>query len=202
MAAFAGTASAQKNCETACPDKEGCKKEQCDKKCSDKDCKKEDCKKIECKGKEGKRCDKRECKKACPFEGLNLTEEQQVKIQDLDKAMKASKEEMKAQAKENKGENKVNPREAMKELRTKYLADLKNILTADQYTQFLQNFYVNQMPSRPNKLKADFNKMEKRVDKIAKDGKADFNKVEKRVVRDTKKIDKKVEKEAKKAEKK
>lgn len=195
MAAFAGNASAQSNDQTACSSKEGCKTEQCDKK---------DCKKPDCKSKsDRKKCDQsRECTKACPFEGLNLSEEQKVKIQDLDKAMKTSREEMRTRLKEKNDSEKINPRENEKSLRAKYLDDLQKILSGDQYMQFLQNFYVNQMLQHPNRMKAGINKMERRIDKAAKSGKADIQKSEKRIVKDTKKIEKKVEKEATKVEKK
>ncbi len=205
MAAFAGNAASQCPNEASCPDKDNCKKELCDKKdckgkdCSKEACKKSDCKQADCKGKPARKLDRtKNCDNACQFEGLNLTEEQKVKIQDLDNAMKASRAEMRADLKENKDKAKFNFRENEKNLRTKYLDDLQKILSGEQYVQFLQNFYVNQLPGRHPSMKDGFQKFERRADRMVNTGKLDIEKSEKAVVKEAKKI----EKDAKKVEKK
>ncbi|MDE5789619.1 MAG: hypothetical protein K2H96_00110 [Muribaculaceae bacterium] len=202
MAGFAASASSQCPNEANCPDKDNCKKVQCDKNnCKPDDCKKADCKLPACKGKPGKKFDRNgNCEKACQFEGLNLTEEQKVKLQDLDNAMKVSRNEMRAEARENKGKGRLNFRENEKNLRTKYLDDLQKILSGDQYMQFLQNFYINQMPSPT--MKNGIQRMDGRLVRAAQEGKFEVEKGEKAVVKEAKKIDKKIEKDVKKAEKK
>ncbi len=83
--------------------------------------------------------------KANPFEGLNLTTEQQGKIEALNNARKTSRKEIKEKAREAR-ENRdttFNPRKATQELRSKYVKDLGEILTTDQMTVFLTNYYVN-----------------------------------------------------------
>lgn len=202
MAGFATSASAQCPNEGTCPDKTNCKKEQCDKQDCKDECKPTECNLPDCKGKPGKKFDRKgNCEKSCQFEGLNLTEEQKVKIQDLDKAMKASREEMKQQLKENKGKDRFNLRDNERNLRTKYLDDLQKILSGDQYMQFLQNFYVNQMPARNPSIKQGMQRFDRKFDRAVKEGKADVVKGEKSVVKEAKKIDKKIEKDVKKAEK-
>lgn len=158
MMAFAGTANAQSQKDN-CPDKTKCAKEKCE---AGKDCEKG----LECKlpSRDGrKQCMKGEC----PFEGLNLSEEQQVKVKDLDKALKASRKEM-AEAAKTSG-TRVTPEERRKNdvaLRTKYLSDLKNILSPEQYTEFLQNFYVNQSQNPASMISRD--RMGKKLEKIQK----------------------------------
>ncbi|MDE6027300.1 MAG: Spy/CpxP family protein refolding chaperone [Muribaculaceae bacterium] len=216
MAAFAGSANAQCPNEANCPDPENCKKEQCDK----KDCKVPDCKKNECAdcSQDKQDCRRRdykgprpghhdmaaaEARQAALFEGLNLTSEQQQKITDLDKALKASRQELKDKAKEDKN---ARSRSAMMEnekaLRVKYLADLNNILSAEQYTQFLQNFYVNQAPVNPNMLKAGAQRFERRLDVEKKMGEQKFDQDKAELRKDAKNFEKKVEKDVKKGEKK
>ena len=77
---------------------------------------------------------------------LNLTDEQAAKIQELqtrlfqdmkqgDKAGKAGREEMKAKKEANSKEMKAN-REEMKAKKEAYEAQLKTILTPEQYQQY------------------------------------------------------------------
>lgn len=68
------------------------------------------------------------------FEGIDLTPEQKAKLDALTPA-KPSKE---AQA-QAKAEAKAKKMEAKKQAREKYLAEVKAILTPEQYTKFLEN---------------------------------------------------------------
>lgn len=85
-----------------------------------------------------------------PFEGLNLTADQQTKLDALraerraefEKA-KADKQKAKADKKAEKQKAKKDVRAKMKAEREKMLAKIKGILTADQYIKFLENYYVN-----------------------------------------------------------
>lgn len=133
IASFSFSASAQQKTQS----NENCKsKTECvakDKKC--------------CKGdKNGKDSKKfRAQKKADLFEGITLTSEQQGRLEALNNASKVSREEIKAKAKtaREQKDTTYNPRNARKELRSKYINDLGEILTSDQMVVYLKNFYVN-----------------------------------------------------------
>ena len=98
-------------------------------------------------GKKELKADKRGGKRGAeapnPFEGLNLTADQQTKLDALKKecqeARKAKAEARKSQAQQRKDANK----EAAKTARTEELAKIKAILTPEQYVQFLENNFVN-----------------------------------------------------------
>ena len=108
-----------------------------------------------------KRADGRKMEKRNPFEGLNLTADQQTKIQQLNEKRKADHEKMKAERKEKMKaakENGNNPKEnaqrpSREEMAAKrqadqkaYLTEIQSILTPDQYVVFLENFYTNSAP--------------------------------------------------------
>lgn len=145
IALFTVSASAQ---QTSSPLKQprGPQTEKCDK----ADCKKgdkKDCKKADCK-----KGDKKDgqCKQGfCPFEGLNLTEAQQAKV----KAIPTPKAVMKAAKKTDAAKN-VDRKAYAKTVRQDYLKEVKSVLTADQYTQFLENMYVNQPAKQMKQGKA------------------------------------------------
>lgn len=102
-----------------------------------------------------------------PFDGLNLTEQQQTAINNLQNerrqacaaAAKAKKEQkadkQKAKADKQKGDKqKEDPKqkaEQRKASRQEYLAKVKSILTPEQYTKYLENVYVNAAPAHGNK---------------------------------------------------
>ncbi|MCM1518615.1 MAG: hypothetical protein NC117_08240 [Pseudoflavonifractor sp.] len=116
----------------------------------DKDAK---CTKTECPGKPGKDCDKKTCdKKPCnnPFEGLNLTTEQQGKLDQLRQQCAADR---KAKAEERRTEARERRAERDSSFRAQRLANLKqiqSILTPDQYVTFLENIVVSgQNPMGP-----------------------------------------------------
>ena len=98
----------------------------------------QDCKKA-CDKKEKKECVqcKKECKKgANVFANLNLTDDQKAKL-------KALRENCKKQRCDSM-KSKFEARKKQKcEGRAKYLGELKSILTAEQYVQFLENSYIN-----------------------------------------------------------
>ena len=108
--------------------------------------------------KEGKSMKERKADKQAfnPFEGIQLTTEQQQKLQSLKQSMAIAKPEKKAQegrkkdlteeqkkqlkaeAKNKKAEMKAKKAEAKKT----YLAGVKEVLTPQQYTLFLENIYL------------------------------------------------------------
>ncbi|MCF0218314.1 MAG: hypothetical protein HUK14_00895 [Muribaculaceae bacterium] len=122
--------------QNATPAVNGCDKKECvkcDKKCDkacDKKCdgKCQDCKKCDkkCDGKCDKKCDMKYGKKGmkpCPFEGLNLTDQQMEQVKAL-RPEKCRKDSLKRQSRQD------------------YLNDVKKILTPEQYQKFLENSYV------------------------------------------------------------
>lgn len=104
---------------------------------------------------------KTECTKGCaakgapaynPFAGLNLTEQQQSQLQTLKTQMKDAKaKEAKTReaAKAERQAQKKQKMEARVQARRDYLAKVKNILTPEQYVQFLENSYVDQGMKQP-----------------------------------------------------
>lgn len=108
---------------------------------------------------EGKKCDKAMCDKsskceigkgqhkhkACPnpFEGLNLTPEQQDKLKAM--APCGAKEQRKACQQEQRRHRQAcdSIARAGKE---KFLADVKSVLTPEQYVQFLENMAKQPRP--------------------------------------------------------
>lgn len=115
--------------------------------------------KTECvKGRSGKQMNRPN-----PFEGLNLTEQQKSELQALRQEMKNGQkpgkgtcekakagkcEKAKAgkceKAKADNQAKRAERRQAMTQARRDYLAKVKNILTPEQYVQFLENNYVDQ----------------------------------------------------------
>jgi len=78
--------------------------------------------------------------KANPFEGLNLSEKQQAELNALREGCKAERQKIAAQEKAEKKEM----REQRKKDNKEYLGKIKDILTPEQYVQFLENAYLNQ----------------------------------------------------------
>lgn len=104
----------------------------CNKTCVQKPCDKQKCNKQECCK---LKCNKQECckqkcnKEKCDiFEGLNLTEQQKAKLADIRKDCKLNKDKKAGDRSQCKRE---------------FLAKVKEILTAEQYSQFLENSFVN-----------------------------------------------------------
>lgn len=88
-------------------------------------------------------CDMKACEKACPFEGLNLTDAQKEQLKELrEKAAKARKQAMQ-QAKQAKSKAQQAKSQAKSEDKRNRLAEIKKILTPEQYIQFLENHFVN-----------------------------------------------------------
>ncbi len=98
-------------------------------------------------------CDKKECpqkpcvktgKRQCPnpFDGLNLTKEQQDKLKNI------------APCDKNRKECKKKQRECRDSIarvhRQNYLNQVKSVLTKEQYEKFLENMVVNQ--PKPGKM--------------------------------------------------
>ena len=110
-------------------------------------------KKGECPGKKGfkgDRSDNKEGKGMKAFDGLNLTDTQKTKLEELRKEFKAKKEsgvkkdENRKDKKdqltaEQKQQMKAEKQAKRQEAKQNYLNGVKSILTPEQYTQFLEN---------------------------------------------------------------
>lgn len=81
-----------------------------------------------------------------PFEGLTLTAQQEAAL----KAIPTPCEVLRA-AKKEQADTAVCRRVMVENVRKNYLAQVKAILSPEQYTQFLENFYT----SAPVKMKKD-----------------------------------------------
>lgn len=115
-----------------------CDKTNCEKKCD---------KKSKCEAKGAKACN--------PFEGLTLTQEQQTKLAVIPcpkKVMEEAKKQCKGDTAQCNPQQRIS---VVKDIRSNYLAQVKAILTPEQYVQFLENTYVNQMPAKGDKMKGD-----------------------------------------------
>ena len=77
---------------------------------------------------------------ANPFEGLNLSEKQQAELKALREGCKAERQKIAEKERAEKKEMKEQRKKDAKE----YLAKVKEILTPQQYVQFLENAYLNQ----------------------------------------------------------
>lgn len=105
---------------------------------------KDDCVKDQC---DGRQCDSREtqCRKdrKCPnpFEGLNLTADQQTKLKEL----MAAECPVKKDSAKCDGTQKRQRREAKaadrRQAKREFLAKVKEILTPEQYVTFLENSF-------------------------------------------------------------
>lgn len=93
-------------------------------KCDNTQCKKESC---------DKKCSRHDMKKDCPnpFEGMNLTQQQKDKIKALQTPCRNGKE--------NKKKMRQQRDSIAKAARAKHLAEIKAILTPEQYVQYLEN---------------------------------------------------------------
>lgn len=134
IASFSIPAMAQKQDENNCKSKTECAAKdpqccKCDRKCTDP------CRSACCQ------------KRVMPnlFDGIELTAKQKESIKALDNSTKAARLELrtKAKAAREKKDTTYNPRIASKEIRSKYINELGNILSSDQMMVYLKNYYIN-----------------------------------------------------------
>ena len=90
--------------------------------------------------------DKKDRKAPCIFEGLNITDAQKEQIKVLNEKQAAEARKFRQERQKADSIQRVDSKKA-------YLKDLKNILGADKYVEFLENYYI--IGQRPGK---DFDK--------------------------------------------
>lgn len=91
--------------------------------------------------------------RTCAFEGLQLTEQQQAALKAIPtpgQSIKALKEQQKQAQKDQQKADRAARCQAVKDIRANYLKSVKEVLTPEQYVQFLENNYVNQLPGDRN----------------------------------------------------
>lgn len=76
------------------------------------------------------------------FEGVNLTDEQVVLIEQLNQNTAAADSARRVQAKEQKSTDRDQAMKARKEAKRNYLNSVKSILTPEQYVVYLENIVV------------------------------------------------------------
>lgn len=111
---------------------------------------------AQAKCQKAEKCSKEQSQCTSPFAGLNLTEAQKQALNNLkkpsckgDSACKANQAQCKAKKEEYKAAKKQlksDRAENMKAARKDYLAQVKSILTPEQYQQFLENNFINGTP--------------------------------------------------------
>lgn len=87
--------------------------------------------------------------RTCAFEGLQLTEQQQTALKAIPtpgQSIKALKDQGKQARKDQQKADRAARCQAVKDIRANYLKSVKEVLTPEQYVQFLENSYVNQLP--------------------------------------------------------
>lgn len=85
------------------------------------------------------------------FEGITLTPEQQTKIQTLRDNRKQERAAKAEQAKQQRADR----RKQAVDMKRQRLADMKQILTPEQYVVYLENIVVNQPDQRPMRAGKD-----------------------------------------------
>lgn len=100
------------------------------------------------------------------FEGITLTPEQQTRIQTLRDNNKQARTAKAEQAKQQRADRR---KEAV-DMKRQRLADMKQILTPEQYVVYLENIVVNQPSQRPMRAGKDGRMAQK--GKVGKDMKA------------------------------
>lgn len=91
-------------------------------------------------------------KRACInlFEGIDLTEAQQAKLQELNTKQRAAREESFKARKDTKQRMDSSRMADRRASRKSYLEEVKAIIGPEQYVVFLENFYVNGGNNKPS----------------------------------------------------
>lgn len=114
---------------------------------------KKECKMKDCSGKQ-------KIDRPCVMDKLNLTDAQKAKLKEINEGFQAEKRALYGKAvKEGEAKRdsmKKEIRGRMMDLKRKNLNDIKAVLTADQYIQFLEESYLAPRPEKS--MKKEFKK--------------------------------------------
>lgn len=98
-----------------------------------------------CCDKNGKvACDRQKQRCAALFEGITLTADQQSRIDKINSDRQAKSKAQREMKSKEKKEMKKQKAEARKACKKEYLSKMKEVLTPEQYTVFLENIAINQ----------------------------------------------------------
>lgn len=101
----------------------------------------------------GQTCsDSAQCNKCInPFEGLNLTQEQQTKIKELREKCANTRRDVVKEGKRMRTRVDSATVDMKRQAKADYLKSVKGILSAEQYVQFLENSFIQGREQRPAK---------------------------------------------------
>lgn len=143
-----GIATAYAQTATPCGASANCAPQNCVQvNCQQTNCPQTDCAQIPCNRQYKAR--PAQCNGFSCFNGLNLTDTQKQQLQALCKNYGEKRQALRGDAKQNKLRNdslKKDLRNKAQDLKRQQLADIKKILTPEQYTQFLEQNYINNGP--------------------------------------------------------
>lgn len=143
-----GIATAYAQTATPCGAPANCQRENCTQaNCQQTSCPQVNCTQVPC----GRQYCGRpvQCYNFSCFNGLNLTDTQKQQLQALCKNYGDKRQALRQDNRQNKQRNdslRKDMRNKTQDLKRQQLADIKKILTPEQYTQFLEQNYVNQGP--------------------------------------------------------
>ncbi len=95
------------------------------------------------------------CAQTKAFEGLNLTTTQQNQIKKIQDECRKQCDAERAQQKSAKQAAKAEKARTAMDKRRAYLAQVKNVLTPEQYVTYLENEFVNSGAGRPSGSRPD-----------------------------------------------
>lgn len=140
-----GIATAYAQTATPCGAPANCQRENCTQaNCQQTSCPQVNCTQVPC----GRQYCGRpvQCYNFSCFNGLNLTDTQKQQLQALCKNYRDKRQALRQDNRQNKQRNdslRKDMRNKAQDLKRQQLADIKKILTPEQYTQFLEQNYIN-----------------------------------------------------------
>lgn len=140
-----GIATAYAQTATPCGAPANCQRENCTQaNCQQTSCPQVNCTQVPC----GRQYCGRpvQCYNFSCFNGLNLTDTQKQQLQALCKNYRDKRQALRQDNRQNKQRNdslRKDMRNKALDLKRQQLADIKKILTPEQYTQFLEQNYIN-----------------------------------------------------------
>lgn len=190
-----GIASAYAQTAATCGTPANCAPQNCAQvNCQQTNCQQVNCAQVPCNRQSKAR--PAQCNGFSCFNGLNLTDTQKQQLQALCKNYGDKRQALRQDSKQNKQRNdslKKDMRNKVQDLKRQQLADIKKILTPEQYTQFLEQNYVNQGPKHAARGNFKHHKFSKHgqarafADNSKKAYKKDFYKDSKKDYKDSKK---------------